>query len=68
MFHRGAAREAASDLDRWITERNISHYKQPLLTESGDRNREEVTEHLAEARKTKALLESNRRWRMRSDA
>jgi nitrous oxide reductase accessory protein NosL len=51
----------ALDLDLWITERNIAHYKGLLLTEHDGDKRQEVTEHLAEARKMKALLESKRR-------
>lgn len=49
------------DLDLWITERNIAHYKQQLLTENDDGKRKEVTEHLAEARKMRAILELKRR-------
>jgi hypothetical protein len=57
IFHRGAARKAIVGLDLWITERNISHHKQQLLTESDEGKRQEFTEHLTEARKMKALLE-----------
>jgi hypothetical protein len=49
------------DLDLWITERNIAHYKQLLVTENDDSKRREVTEQLAEARKMLAMLESKRR-------